>query len=165
MKKKDAIERIPGRWDRQERLAAFARLDKLARIYSDPVGVLNEMNEFISKMKELQKGHDAALKRKDDDEMTRIAVEKYRLISQHLPFEPRRYVGWKEFVFYQMASRLVMEAEVGPDATLRKYDKELCERHAAIYEKHGWPHEDEEGDPWSPEDHLSEDEIPDDYKA
>ena len=141
---------------RRRSLNSFHRLDSLVLRETNPDAwngtVLIEALDVLKRWQ--------AIDDSGDEEKARIFVDLYRLA-----YRARVFRIPKEYFFWLVAIRLRMEAQIGPDALVhqRGYLGPLWERRDAIWKKHGWPEEDDDGDPWSPEGHL--DRVPDDYAA
>ena len=141
---------------RQRALDSFCRLDSLVLRETDPdtwnVSVSAEALNIARRFR--------AAKGEDRDEFVRLLVDSYRLA-----YRARVWRAPKEFFFWLLCARLHVEAHVGPDALLHQngYLGPLWDRLEAIHKRHRWPKEDENGDPWNPEDHLAQ--VPDDYAA
>ena len=85
------------------------------------------------------------------EETTGVFVDLYRLVYRAGVFRIP-----KEYFFWLVAIRLLVESQVSPDALVcqKDYLGPLWERRDAIWQKHGWPEEDDEGEVRSPEGHV-----------
>lgn len=143
-------------WKRRDRLDAFRWLDSLILRKTDLAiwkqviaGLALDLARQLDGLKDLP-----------DAGRIPVLVGAYRLCFRAIiPGLPREYLFWL------LVGHLAVEAMVGPDALIcqKDYLGPLWERLKEIQKKHGWPDEEEDGDPWSPEDHL--DRLPDDYLA
>jgi len=144
--------------DRQqnERFDAFSRLEGLILRETDPdawnASVLAEARGLCKRWCNLSKS--------DDRERIAVLVGMYRL-----SIRAKIYRAPKEYFFWLLTGWLHIEAHVGPAALLhdKRHLGPLWRRLEAIRKKHRWPKEDENGDPWRPEEHP--DQVPDDYVA
>jgi len=146
-------------WNNNQRrsvMESFCRLDSLALHEIDPDGwnrtILAEAMGAVERLR--------AASGQDDDEYVAALVGLYRMAYRaHVWRLPR------EQFFWMLAFRLTIDAYVGPDAVIdqKDYLGALWDRLEAIRRRHGWPEEDENGDPWSPEGHLGK--LPKDYAA
>ena len=141
---------------RRSAMESFCRLDSLAlhETDSDRWGRTIQA-KAMGTVERLQTIQD-----KRSDEYMAAWVELYRLAYRAHVFRlPREYFLWL------LVGRLGIEAYVGPDAVLNQKDYlgPLWDRLEAIRRRHGWPEEDENGEAWSPEEHL--DKLPKDYAA
>ena len=144
----------PNDWRQRERLDALSRLENLVLRETDPEAWdQTVLAEALDLRKRLQSTEWA-----DTEERTRLFADMYRFA-----YITRTYGPPKEYFLWLLTVFLHIEAHVGPDAVLhrKEYLGPLWDRLDAIHERHGWPKEDDEGDPWCPEHHL--DEIPEDY--
>jgi len=135
---------------------SFSRLDSLGLHETDPDRWNRTiLAEAIGAVEQLRAASDT-----DGDQYVAALVGLYRLAYRvHVWRLPR------EYFFRLLAGRLTIEAHVGPDAVLEQKDylAPLWDRLEAIRRRHGWPEEDGNGDPWSPENHMER--VPDDYAA
>jgi hypothetical protein len=96
----------------------------------------------------------------DPETQLEILVDTYRLMARSEVCERP-----KEYLFWVLTGWLHFKAYMGPDAPLDQQDYlgKLWNRRDAIFKEHRWPGKDDNGDPWTPKDHL--DELPTDYVA
>ena len=132
---------------RQRSLSSFRRLDSL---------VLRETNPAVWNRTVLAEALDILGRWQASDSSSReetvgVFVDLYRLVHRARVFRIP-----KEYFFWLVAIRLLVEAQVGPDALVcqKDYLGPLWERRDAIWAKHGWPEEDDEGEVRSPEGHV-----------
>ncbi|KKL63523.1 hypothetical protein LCGC14_2174280, partial [marine sediment metagenome] len=143
-------------WRQRERFDALSRLDSLVLREADPdAWNRTVLVEAMGILKRWQ-----AIGDFDHEGTTGVFVDLYRLACRARAFRIPQ-----EHFFWLLTTWLHMAAHVGPDAVLHQKEHlgPLWERLEAIRKRHGWPKNDENGDPWSPEDHL--DQVPEDYAA